>query len=188
VSLPAGGIRVRHGIIGRARHLRRPRLRPATPGSGTSSSASASLAPGSEEGADDTAPPGGFDVVIDTVGGAVLDASYPMTRRGGRLVTLGAPHSSTKVGCGLSSASPSRCGTAGRRSKAPPRRTRRERPCSSSADPQRPPTSRGWPREAGTTKGTANSPKRQRLYSPRGTVGRTARMKQIAGFRLKLSL
>ncbi len=30
----------------------------------------------------------GFDVVIDTVGGAVLDASYGLTRRGGRLVTL----------------------------------------------------------------------------------------------------
>lgn len=34
---------------------------------------------------------GGFDVVIDTVGGAVLDASYPLLREGGRLVTLGAP-------------------------------------------------------------------------------------------------
>ena len=33
----------------------------------------------------------GFDVVIDTVGGAVLDASYGLTRRGGRLVTLAAP-------------------------------------------------------------------------------------------------
>jgi NADPH:quinone reductase-like Zn-dependent oxidoreductase len=35
--------------------------------------------------------PGGFDVVIDTVGGAVLDASYALLREGGRLVTLGAP-------------------------------------------------------------------------------------------------
>jgi NADPH:quinone reductase-like Zn-dependent oxidoreductase len=34
---------------------------------------------------------GGFDVVIDTVGGAVLDGSYGLLRRGGRLVTLGAP-------------------------------------------------------------------------------------------------
>lgn len=34
---------------------------------------------------------GGFDVVIDTVGGAVLDASYRLLREGGRLVTLGAP-------------------------------------------------------------------------------------------------
>jgi NADPH:quinone reductase-like Zn-dependent oxidoreductase len=34
---------------------------------------------------------GGFDVVIDTVGGAVLDASYSLLREGGRLVTLGAP-------------------------------------------------------------------------------------------------
>jgi NADPH:quinone reductase-like Zn-dependent oxidoreductase len=34
---------------------------------------------------------GGFDVVIDTVGGAVLDASYGLPREGGRLVTLGAP-------------------------------------------------------------------------------------------------
>ena len=35
--------------------------------------------------------PGGFDVVIDTVGGAVLDGSYGLLRGGGRLVTLGAP-------------------------------------------------------------------------------------------------
>jgi NADPH:quinone reductase-like Zn-dependent oxidoreductase len=54
-------------------------------------------------GADDesgyrTAAPGGFDVVIDTVGGAVLDASYGLTRRGGRLVTLGAPPSADKAG------------------------------------------------------------------------------------------
>lgn len=34
---------------------------------------------------------GGFDVVIDTVGGAVLDGSYGLLRQGGRLVTLGAP-------------------------------------------------------------------------------------------------
>jgi NADPH:quinone reductase-like Zn-dependent oxidoreductase len=34
---------------------------------------------------------GGFDVVIDTVGGAVLDVSYGLLREGGRLVTLGAP-------------------------------------------------------------------------------------------------
>ena len=33
----------------------------------------------------------GFDVVIDTVGGAVLDGSYRLLREGGRLVTLGAP-------------------------------------------------------------------------------------------------
>ena len=33
---------------------------------------------------------GGFDVVIDTIGGAVLDASYGLLREGGRLVTLGA--------------------------------------------------------------------------------------------------
>jgi NADPH:quinone reductase-like Zn-dependent oxidoreductase len=38
-----------------------------------------------------------FDVVIDTVGGAVLDASYPMTRRGGRLVTLAAPPDQDKA-------------------------------------------------------------------------------------------
>jgi NADPH:quinone reductase-like Zn-dependent oxidoreductase len=36
-------------------------------------------------------PAGGFDVVIDTVGGAVLDGSYGLLREGGRLVTLGAP-------------------------------------------------------------------------------------------------
>ncbi len=35
--------------------------------------------------------PGGFDVVIDTVGGAVLDGSYGLLREGGRLVTLSAP-------------------------------------------------------------------------------------------------
>ena len=34
---------------------------------------------------------GGFDVVIDTVGGAVLAGSYALLRGGGRLVTLGAP-------------------------------------------------------------------------------------------------
>jgi NADPH:quinone reductase-like Zn-dependent oxidoreductase len=59
--------------------------------------ASAFLASGREERAGDVAPPGGFDVVIDTVGGAVLDASYPMTRRGGRLVTLGAPPAADKA-------------------------------------------------------------------------------------------
>jgi NADPH:quinone reductase-like Zn-dependent oxidoreductase len=35
--------------------------------------------------------PGGLDVVIDTVGGAVLDSSYGLLREGGRLVTLSAP-------------------------------------------------------------------------------------------------
>jgi len=34
---------------------------------------------------------GGFDIVIDTVGGAVLDGSRGLLREGGRLVTLGAP-------------------------------------------------------------------------------------------------
>jgi NADPH:quinone reductase-like Zn-dependent oxidoreductase len=33
----------------------------------------------------------GFDVVVDTVGGATLDESFPVLRRGGRLVTLSAP-------------------------------------------------------------------------------------------------
>jgi NADPH:quinone reductase-like Zn-dependent oxidoreductase len=41
--------------------------------------------------------PGGFDVVIDTVGGAVLDASYGLLRAGGRLVTLGAPPSQERA-------------------------------------------------------------------------------------------
>jgi NADPH:quinone reductase-like Zn-dependent oxidoreductase len=41
--------------------------------------------------------PGGFDVVIDTVGGAVLDASYGMACRGGRLVTLTGPPSGDKA-------------------------------------------------------------------------------------------
>jgi NADPH:quinone reductase-like Zn-dependent oxidoreductase len=39
----------------------------------------------------------GFDVVIDTVGGAVLDASYGLMRPGGRLVTLGAPPSQERA-------------------------------------------------------------------------------------------
>ena len=39
----------------------------------------------------------GFDVVIDTVGGAVLDACYGLTRRGGRLVTLAAPPDADKA-------------------------------------------------------------------------------------------
>ncbi len=42
-------------------------------------------------GAGRPSPAGGFDVVIDTVGGAVLDGSYGLLREGGRLVTLGAP-------------------------------------------------------------------------------------------------
>jgi NADPH:quinone reductase-like Zn-dependent oxidoreductase len=44
-----------------------------------------------------TALSGSFDVIIDTVGGAVLDASYDLLRRGGRLVTLGAPPSQEKA-------------------------------------------------------------------------------------------
>jgi NADPH:quinone reductase-like Zn-dependent oxidoreductase len=44
-----------------------------------------------------TAAGHGFDVVIDTVGGAVLDASYGMARRDGRLVTLAAPPSEEKA-------------------------------------------------------------------------------------------
>jgi NADPH:quinone reductase-like Zn-dependent oxidoreductase len=41
--------------------------------------------------------PAGFDVVIDTVGGAVLDASYRLLRAGGRLVTLSAPPSQERA-------------------------------------------------------------------------------------------
>lgn len=41
--------------------------------------------------------PAGFDVVIDTVGGAVLDGSYRLLRTGGRLVTLGAPPSQERA-------------------------------------------------------------------------------------------
>ena len=52
-------------------------------------------------GAGGTAHPGTaaqkYDVVIDTVGGDVLDASYDLTRRGGRLVTLSAPPSAEKA-------------------------------------------------------------------------------------------
>jgi NADPH:quinone reductase-like Zn-dependent oxidoreductase len=39
----------------------------------------------------------GVDVVIDTVGGAVLDASYELMRAGGRLVTLSAPPSQERA-------------------------------------------------------------------------------------------
>jgi NADPH:quinone reductase-like Zn-dependent oxidoreductase len=39
----------------------------------------------------------GFDVVIDTVGGAVLDASYDLVRPNGRLVTLVAPPSQERA-------------------------------------------------------------------------------------------
>ncbi len=39
----------------------------------------------------DAGQPGGFDVVIDTVGDAVLTASFDLLRQGGRLVTLAAP-------------------------------------------------------------------------------------------------
>jgi NADPH:quinone reductase-like Zn-dependent oxidoreductase len=39
----------------------------------------------------------GLDVVIDTVGGAALDASYPLMRPGGRLVTLNAPPSQERA-------------------------------------------------------------------------------------------
>jgi NADPH:quinone reductase-like Zn-dependent oxidoreductase len=44
-----------------------------------------------------TAAGHGFDVVLDTVGGAVLAASYGMARRDGRLVTLAAPPSAEKA-------------------------------------------------------------------------------------------
>ena len=43
-----------------------------------------------EAGSPSQAAPG-FDVVIDTIGGAVLDGSYGLLRQGGRLVTLSAP-------------------------------------------------------------------------------------------------
>jgi NADPH:quinone reductase-like Zn-dependent oxidoreductase len=59
--------------------------------------AGAFLASDSGEGAGPTPPKDGFDVVIDTIGGAVLDASYGMTRRGGRLVTLSAPPDADKA-------------------------------------------------------------------------------------------
>jgi len=43
------------------------------------------------------AAPAEYDVVIDTVGGDVLDASYAVTRRGGRLVALSAPPSAEQA-------------------------------------------------------------------------------------------
>jgi NADPH:quinone reductase-like Zn-dependent oxidoreductase len=56
------------------------------------------LAPGADRASSDgAAARSGFDVVIDTVGGAVFDASYRLTRRGGRLVTLGAPPSADRA-------------------------------------------------------------------------------------------
>ena len=47
--------------------------------------------------ADPTAEPGGYDVVIDTVGGDTLDRSYALVRRGGRLVTLQTPPDQTEA-------------------------------------------------------------------------------------------
>ena len=44
-----------------------------------------------------TTPSGAFDVIIDTVGGAALDASYDLLARGGRLVTLGSQPSQDKA-------------------------------------------------------------------------------------------
>jgi len=46
---------------------------------------------------DDAGAGDGFDVVVDTVGGPVLEASYGRTRRGGRLVTLSAPPSAQRA-------------------------------------------------------------------------------------------
>jgi NADPH:quinone reductase-like Zn-dependent oxidoreductase len=40
----------------------------------------------------------GFDVVIDTIGGAIVERSYGILRPGGRLVTLGAPPSQETAG------------------------------------------------------------------------------------------
>jgi NADPH:quinone reductase-like Zn-dependent oxidoreductase len=61
--------------------------------------ASTFLASDSREGAGPAqpAPEDAFDVVIDTVGGAVLEASYGMTRPHGRLVTLGEPPDAGKA-------------------------------------------------------------------------------------------
>jgi NADPH:quinone reductase-like Zn-dependent oxidoreductase len=103
--------------------------------------------PGEEAGYQEAAP-NGFDVVIDTVGGSVLDASYGVTRRGGRLVTLAAPPSADKAAAlGVHAmffvvtpdadelariselVRPSRSRTAGRHSRARACRIRRGRPC-----------------------------------------------------------
>jgi NADPH:quinone reductase-like Zn-dependent oxidoreductase len=59
--------------------------------------AGAFLASDAADGAGPTPSEDGFDVVIDTVGGPVLDASYGMARRGGRLVTLSAPPDQDKA-------------------------------------------------------------------------------------------
>ena len=55
------------------------------------------LARGKDGAGDEATAPQSFDVVIDTVGGPVLDASYELARRGGRLVTLSAPASEEKA-------------------------------------------------------------------------------------------
>ena len=41
--------------------------------------------------------PGRFDIVVDTVGGSILDRSFAVLRRGGRLITLQAPPSQQKA-------------------------------------------------------------------------------------------
>ena len=66
-------------------------------GLGASSFLASDSADGPGPGLAKTPPESGFDVVIDTVGGAVLEASYGMTRRGGRLVTLSAPPDADKA-------------------------------------------------------------------------------------------
>jgi NADPH:quinone reductase-like Zn-dependent oxidoreductase len=50
-----------------------------------------SRAPGGRDGPAGDREAGGQDVVIDTVGGAVSRDSFALLRRGGRLITLGAP-------------------------------------------------------------------------------------------------
>ena len=47
--------------------------------------------------ADGAAAPRAFNVVINTVGGEVLETSFGLARRGGRLVTLGAPPSAERA-------------------------------------------------------------------------------------------
>jgi NADPH:quinone reductase-like Zn-dependent oxidoreductase len=68
-------------------------------GLGASSYLAAAADGAADHGAADhgAAASDGFDVVIDTVGGSVLDASFELTRRGGRLVTLSAPPSADKA-------------------------------------------------------------------------------------------
>ena len=89
---PGGRRRRRHvrrparGDPRRPRHRHRPQHRRRLRTGPSARNASSAPGPGSP-----ARPRPGSNVVINTVGGAVLDGSYGLLREGGRLVTLGAP-------------------------------------------------------------------------------------------------